>query len=107
MALAYNARNREEVDAVLAQAKAAGAKLLKPATEAFWGGYFGCFYDPDGFVWEVMWNPSFPIDADGSTRIPDSFVRHRLTTISVCWILLSRSRRTTWKRGCTICLRGL
>ena len=71
MTLAYNARSREEVDAVLAQASAAGAKLLKPAEEAFWGGYSGYFSDPDGFVWEVAWNPSFPIGADGSIRIPD------------------------------------
>ena len=71
MTLAYNARNRAEVDAALAQAEAAGAKLLKPAEEAFWGGYSGYFADPDGFVWEVAWNPSFPIAADGSIHIPD------------------------------------
>jgi uncharacterized protein len=71
MALAYNARSREEVDAVLAEASDAGAKLLKPAEEAFWGGYSGYFSDPDGFAWEVAWNPSFPIAADGSIRIPD------------------------------------
>jgi hypothetical protein len=71
MTLAYNARNRAEVDVVLAQAEAAGAKLLKPAEEAFWGGYSGYFADSDGFVWEVAWNPSFPIAADGSIRIPD------------------------------------
>ncbi|MGA8274616.1 MAG: VOC family protein [Candidatus Sulfotelmatobacter sp.] len=70
-ALAYNARNRAEVDSVLAEAKAAGAKILKPAQEAFWGGYSGYFSDPDGFLWEVAWNPSFPIAADGSIQIPD------------------------------------
>jgi|SRR5580658_222758 predicted lactoylglutathione lyase len=69
--LAYNARNRSEVDSVLADAVAAGAKLLKPAQEAFWGGYSGYFSDPDGYLWEVAWNPSFPIAADGSIRIPD------------------------------------
>ncbi|HTU50539.1 MAG TPA: VOC family protein [Acidobacteriaceae bacterium] len=69
--LAYNARSREEVDAVLAEALAAGARILKPAEEAFWGGYSGYFSDPDGFAWEVVWNPSFPIAADGSIRIPD------------------------------------
>jgi len=69
--LAYNTRHREEVDSVLAQAEAAGAKILKPAQEAFWGGYSGYFADPDGFLWEVAWNPSFPIAADGSIRIPD------------------------------------
>jgi predicted lactoylglutathione lyase len=68
--LAYNTRTREEVDSVLAQAEAAGAKLLKPAQETFWGGYDGYFSDPDGFLWEVAWNPFFPIAEDGSIRIP-------------------------------------
>ena len=71
IALAYNARTREEVDSVLKDAAAAGANLLKPAQEAFWGGYSGYFADPDGFLWEVAWNPSFPIAEDGSIRIPD------------------------------------
>lgn len=70
IALAYNTRTRDDVNAVLAQAVAAGAKLLKPAEEAFWGGYSGYFADPDGFLWEVAWNPSFPIADDGSIRIP-------------------------------------
>ena len=69
--LAYNARTRAEVDAVLNQAVAGGAKLVRPAHEAFWGGYSGYFADPDGFLWEVAWNPSFPIAADGSIRIPE------------------------------------
>jgi uncharacterized protein len=69
--LAYNARTREEVDSVLAQAAGAGAKIAKPAQEAFWGGYSGNFSDPDGFLWEVAWNPSFQIAADGSVRIPE------------------------------------
>ena len=71
ISLAYNTRNRTEVDAVLAAAAAAGATVLKPAQEAFWGGYSGYFSDPDGFLWEVAWNPSFPIAEDGSIRIPD------------------------------------
>jgi uncharacterized protein len=71
IALAYNARNRAEVDSVLAEAVAAGAILLKPAQAAFWGGYSGYFSDPDGFLWEVAWNPSFSIAEDGSIRIPD------------------------------------
>lgn len=71
MALAYNTRHREEVDSVLAQAQAAGATLVKPALEAFWGGYSGYFSDPDGFLWEIAWNPSFQIAEDGSIRIPD------------------------------------
>ncbi len=71
MALAYNTRHREEVDSVLAQAQAAGANVVKPAQEAFWGGYSGYFSDPDGFLWEVAWNPSFEIAVDGSVGIPD------------------------------------
>jgi uncharacterized protein len=68
--LAYNARSREEVDSVFAEAKAAGATIVKPAQEAFWGGYSGYFSDPDGFLWEVAWNPSFLIEKNGSVRIP-------------------------------------
>jgi uncharacterized protein len=71
ISLAHNARTRAEVDAVLQEAVAAGANLIKPAQEAFWGGYSGYFSDPDGFLWEVAWNPSFPIAEDGSIRIPE------------------------------------
>jgi predicted lactoylglutathione lyase len=69
--IAYNTRSRDEVDAVLAEAVRAGAKLLKAAQEAFWGGYSGYFADPDGFLWEVAWNPFFAIGADGAIRIPE------------------------------------
>jgi uncharacterized glyoxalase superfamily protein PhnB len=69
--LAYNVRSREEVDAVLAEAKEAGAKIVKPAEEAFWGGYSGYFADPDEFLWEAAWNPFFPIAEDGSIRLPE------------------------------------
>jgi len=55
--LAHNVGSKDEVRAVLQQALAAGATLLKPAQDAFWGGYHGFFCDPDGFVWEVAWNP--------------------------------------------------
>lgn len=69
--LAYNARTREEVDAVLAEAVAKGAQLVKPAEDVFWGGYSGYFSDPDGFLWEVAWNPGFAIGEDGSITLPD------------------------------------
>ena len=69
IALAYNARSREEVDAVLAEAEAAGATILKPAEDASWGGYTGYFADPDGHPWEVAWNPEWTIAADGSVRL--------------------------------------
>jgi uncharacterized protein len=68
--VAYNARSREEVDAVLTEATSAGAQILKPAKDAFWGGYSGYFADPDGFLWEVAWNPFFPITEQGSIQIP-------------------------------------
>jgi catechol 2,3-dioxygenase-like lactoylglutathione lyase family enzyme len=71
MTLAYNTRSHAEVDAVLEDAQAAGARLVKPAEEAVWGGYSGYFADPDGFLWEIAWNPSFPMAEDGSIRIPD------------------------------------
>ncbi len=70
-ALAYNARSRDEVDRVLAEAETAGAAMARTARDAFWGGYSGYFADPDGFLWEVAWNPGFPIAADGSIRLPD------------------------------------
>jgi uncharacterized glyoxalase superfamily protein PhnB len=69
IALAYNARSREEVDTVLAEAAAAGARILKPAKDAFWGGYSGYFADPDGHPWEVAWNPQWTIAADGSVSL--------------------------------------
>ena len=69
--LAHNVRERADVDAVLAQAVAAGATLLKPAQDVFWGGYHGYFADPDGHPWEVAWNPGFPIGADGSLILPE------------------------------------
>ncbi len=61
-ALAHNVRAREEVDAVLAQAARAGAAFVKPAQDTFYGGYVGWFQDPDGHVWEVAWNPKWPIE---------------------------------------------
>jgi uncharacterized glyoxalase superfamily protein PhnB len=71
ISLAYNTRSHAEVDSVLANAVTAGARLLKPAQEPFWGGYSGYFADPDGFLWEVAWNPFFPIAEDGSIQIQD------------------------------------
>ncbi len=68
--LAYNTASREEVDAVLAHARAAGGVLVKPAKEAFWGGYSGYFADPDGVLWEVAWNPDLIPLADGTVRLP-------------------------------------
>lgn len=60
-ALAHNVASRAEVDAVMAQAAAAGAAIAKPAQDTFWGGYAGYFLDPDGHLWEVAWNPQWPV----------------------------------------------
>lgn len=59
MTLGHNVASKAEVDAVMAQAAAAGAVIVKPAHEAFWGGYSGYFQDPDGHLWEVVWNPGW------------------------------------------------
>lgn len=69
VSLAYNVRERDEVDRVLESVEAAGARLVKHAEDAFWGGRTGYFADPDGFLWEVAWNPGFPIRDDGATEI--------------------------------------
>lgn len=55
--LGHNVSSGAEVDAVMAQAKNAGAVIVKPVQETFWGGYAGYFQDPDGHLWEVAWNP--------------------------------------------------
>jgi catechol 2,3-dioxygenase-like lactoylglutathione lyase family enzyme len=62
-ALAHNVSNKQEVDALMAQAVTAGAKIVKPADDTFYGGYAGYFQDPDGHLWEIAWNPQFPVDA--------------------------------------------
>jgi catechol 2,3-dioxygenase-like lactoylglutathione lyase family enzyme len=61
LSLGHNVNSREEVDAVMAQAKNAGANIVKPASDTFWGGYAGYFQDPDGHLWEIAWNPQFVI----------------------------------------------
>ena len=71
IALAYNARSRDDVDAVIAEAKQAGGRVVKPAKDTDWGGYVGYFADPDGHLWEVAWNPGFTLLADGSVRLPE------------------------------------
>ena len=68
--LAHDVADRAQVDAVLAQAVAAGGELTRPAAETSYGGYAGCFRDPDGHVWEVAHNPGFALAADGSVVLP-------------------------------------
>lgn len=69
--LAHNVRSRDEADEVLRAAAVAGATITRPARETFYGGYAGCFADPDGHVWEIAWNPGLPLAADGTIVIPD------------------------------------
>jgi len=67
--LAYNARSPSEVDAVLAEAEAAGATIPRAGAETFWGGYSGVFVDPEGHAWEVAHNPNWTIGEDGSVSL--------------------------------------
>jgi hypothetical protein len=67
--LAYNVRSPEEVDAVLADAEAAGGTIAKSPEEMFWGGYAGAFLDPDGHPWQVAHNPSWPLGEDGAVAL--------------------------------------
>ena len=59
-ALAHNTRAPAEVDGLLAEVAAGGGRVVKPGQRTDWGGYAGYFADPDGFLWEVAWNPEFP-----------------------------------------------
>ena len=60
--IAHNVASQAEVDAVLEEAKAAGARIVKPASATFWGGYSGYFADPDGFLWEIATGSGLPIE---------------------------------------------
>jgi predicted lactoylglutathione lyase len=69
--VAQNVASEAEVDAVLAKAKSAGARILKPGTKTFWGGYNGYFADPDGHLWEIAHNPHWQLDKDGCLVLPE------------------------------------
>ena len=68
--LAHNVRSTDDVDRVIEQARAAGARVTREPGDTFYGGYAGVFLDPDGHPWEVAWNPGFPLLEDGSLRLP-------------------------------------
>ena len=70
--LAYNTRSPEEVDVVVAEARAAGATVAREPGPTFWGGYSAVFVDPEGHPWEVAHNPGWELDEDGSVRLPPS-----------------------------------
>jgi len=69
--IAQNVGSEDDVDAVMARAEAAGARILRPAGKTFWGGYNGYFADVDGNVWEIAYNPFWELDSDGSVKLPD------------------------------------
>jgi predicted lactoylglutathione lyase len=69
--LAHNVRSEDEVDAVYAAAIAAGGQAVKLPRKTDWGGYAGYFADPDWHLWEVAFNPSFPLDEAGNLRLPE------------------------------------
>ncbi len=71
VALAWNCRSQDEVDAVIFRAGKAGAKVSKIPKKTDWGGYAGYFSDPDGHLWEVAHNPHWPLSADGRMTLPD------------------------------------
>ena len=68
--LACNLASKDEVDAALAEAEAAGGKITAPAVDRHWGGYSGYFTDPDGHAWEIAWNPHLPLDESGAPQLP-------------------------------------
>lgn len=61
LSIGHNVASTDEVDEIMAQAKRAGATIVKPAQPTFWGGYAGYFQDPDQHLWEVVWNPQFEL----------------------------------------------
>ena len=68
--LAHNVGSADEVTATIDAAVAAGARCARAPETAPWGGFRGYFADPDGFLWEVCWNPFFPLDSDGHVQLP-------------------------------------
>jgi predicted lactoylglutathione lyase len=68
--LAHNVRSPEEVDRVIDEARTAGARIAREPGDTFYGGYAGVFVDPDGHTWEVAYNPSFSLRADGALELP-------------------------------------
>jgi hypothetical protein len=70
IALAHNVASPAEVDRVIEEARAAGARISREPAETSWGGYSGVFVDPEGHPWEVAHNPGFPLADDGSIRLP-------------------------------------
>jgi uncharacterized glyoxalase superfamily protein PhnB len=60
--LAHNVNSKAEVDGMMEEARRAGATIVDPAHDTFWGGYAGIFHDPDRHLWEIAWNPAWKVD---------------------------------------------
>src|SRR5262245_14579809 len=71
VSLAWNVASTDEVDRGMARAVAAGARALRTPETAFWGGYTAYFADPDDHIWEIAYNPGFPLSDDGRLTLPD------------------------------------
>lgn len=69
--LAHNVPHPEQVATILDHAREAGGRIVKPAQDVFWGGHSGYFADPDGHLWEVAWNPHFPLNERGEVVLPE------------------------------------
>jgi catechol 2,3-dioxygenase-like lactoylglutathione lyase family enzyme len=67
--LAYNTQSEAEVDEIIRDLKSKGVKILKEPQKVFWGGYNAYFADPDGYCWEVAYNPFFPFDENGNLKL--------------------------------------
>lgn len=67
--IAHNVRNKSDVSTILSLAEKAGAKIVKPAQDVFWGGHSGYFADPDGYLWEIAWNPHWQLDSNGQAKL--------------------------------------
>jgi uncharacterized protein len=67
--LAYNAQSEAEVDEIIADLKSKGVKIVKEPQKVFWGGYSSYFADPEGYLWEVAYNPFFPFDENGNLSL--------------------------------------
>lgn len=67
--LAHNTRSESEVDEIIRDLKDKGVKIVKEPQKVFWGGYSSYFADPDGYLWEVAYNPFFPFDESGNLKL--------------------------------------
>ena len=67
--LAHNVRSASDVDSLMSEAAGAGATITRRAGDTFWGGYSGVFLDPDGYPWEIAYNPHWTLGEDGSIKL--------------------------------------